>query len=78
MFYLKGIIFYLILSLFFSTVQSAEKIVYLDIDQVLNKTISGKKIVDNLEKLRNENVENIKNKQKDIKTKQEKIEKQKK
>ena len=77
MFYLKRIIFYLILSVFFSTAQSAEKIVYLDIDQVLNKTISGKKIINNLEKLRNENVKNIKNKQKDIKTKQEKIEKQK-
>ena len=46
------IIFYLILFLNFSIVQSAEKIVYLDIDKVLNSTINGKKIVENLENLR--------------------------
>jgi len=77
MFYFKKIIFYFFLFLYISTAQSAEKIVYLDIDQVLNRTISGKKIIDNLENLRKENMENIKNKQFDLKTKKEKIEKQK-
>ena len=75
--YLKKIIICLILSLYFSIAQSAEKIVYLDIDQVLNKTVSGKKIVTNLENLRKENVKNLKNKQIDVKTKKEKIEQQK-
>ena len=77
MFYFKKIIFYFFLFLYISTAQSAEKIVYLDIDQVLNRTISGKKIIDNLENLRKENMKNIKNKQFDLKTKKEKIEKQK-
>ena len=52
MFDFKKIIFYFFLFLQVSTAQSAEKIVYLDIDQVLNKTISGKKIIDNLENLK--------------------------
>ena len=77
MFYFKKIIFYFFLFLHVSTAQSAEKIVYLDIDQVLNKSISGKKIIDNLENLRKENMKNIKNKQFTLNTKKEKIEKQK-
>ena len=77
MFDFKKIIFYFFLFLQVSTAQSAEKIVYLDIDQVLNKTISGKKIIDNLENLRKENMKNIKNKQFTLNTKKEKIEKQK-
>lgn len=77
MFYYKKIIFYFVLFLHVSTAQSAEKIVYLDIDQVLNKSIFGKKIIDNLENLRKVNMENIKNKQFALNTKKEKIEKQK-
>ena len=77
MFYFKKIIFYFFLFLHVSTAQSAEKIVYLDIDQVLNKSISGKKIIDNLENLKKENMKNIKNKQFALNTKKEKIEKQK-
>ena len=77
MFDFKKIIFYFFLFLQVSTAQSAEKIVYLDIDQVLNKSIFGKKIIDNLENLRKVNMENIKNKQFALNTKKEKIEKQK-
>ena len=52
MFFLTKIFFCIILIFNFSVAQSAEKIVYLDIDQVLNKTISGKEIIKNLDALR--------------------------
>ena len=77
MFSLIKIIFYLILIFNFSIVQSAEKIVYLDIDKVLNRTINGKQIVENLENLRKKNLKEIQNKQIELKQKKEKIQKQK-
>ena len=77
MFSLIKIIFYLILIFNFSIVQSAEKIVYLDIDKVLNRTINGKQIVENLENLRKKNLNEIQKKQIELKQKKEKIQKQK-
>ena len=77
MFSLAKIIFYIILIFNFSIVQSAEKIVYLDIDQVLNKTIIGKEIIKNLDTLRKKNLNDIKKKQIDLKEKRDKIQKQK-
>ena len=77
MFSLIKIIFYLILIFNFSIVQSAEKIVYLDIDKVLNRTINGKQIVENLENLRKKNLNEIQTKQIELKQKKEKIQKQK-
>tara|TARA_B100000035_G_scaffold146369_1_gene124635 strand:- start:439 stop:948 length:510 start_codon:yes stop_codon:yes gene_type:complete len=71
------IIFYLILIFNFSIVQSAEKIVYLDIDKVLNRTINGKQIVENLENLRKKNLNEIQKKQIELNQKKEKIQKQK-
>ena len=77
MFSLIKIIFYLILIFNFSIVQSAEKIVYLDIDKVLNRTINGKQIVENLENLRKKNLNEIQKKQIELNQKKEKIQKQK-
>ena len=71
------IIFYLILIFNFSIVQSAEKIVYLDIDKVLNRTINGKQIVENLENLRKKNLNEIQKIQIELNQKKEKIQKQK-
>ena len=73
----RKIIFYLIIIFNFSIVQSAEKIVYLDIDLILNKTVAGKKIIENLDNLRKNNLKNIQKKQSDLKQKKEKIQKQK-
>ena len=73
----RKIIFYLIIIFNFSIAQSAEKIVYLDIDLVLNKSITGKKIIENLDNLRKNNLKNIQKKQSDLKQKKEKIQKQK-
>lgn len=77
MFYLAKIFFYIILIFNFSIVQSAEKIVYLDIDQVLNQTIIGKEIIKNLDTLRKKNLNDIQKKQTDLKEKRDKIQKQK-
>ena len=77
MFSLTRIIFYIILIFNFSIAQSAEKIVYLDIDQVLNKTIIGKEIIKNLDTLRKKNLNDIQKKQTDLKEKRDKIQKQK-
>ncbi len=70
MFSIKKIVFCLILILNFSVAQSAEKIVYLDIDQVLNKTNVGKKIIKNLDSLRKNNLQNIKKQRDDLKKKE--------
>ena len=72
MFSLAKIIFYIILIFNFSIVQSAEKIVYLDIDQVLNKTIIGKEIIKNLDTLRKKNLNDIKKKQTALTVKRDK------
>jgi outer membrane protein len=77
MFYLAKIFFYIVLIFNFSIVQSAEKIVYLDIDQVLNQTIIGKEIIKNLDTLRKKNLNDIQKKQTDLKEKRDKIQKQK-
>ena len=77
MFSIKKIVFCLILILNFSVAQSAEKIVYLDIDQVLNKTNVGKKIIKNLDSLRKNNLQNIKKQRDDLKKKRDKLQKQK-
>ena len=77
MFSLAKIIFYIILIFNFSIAQSAEKIVYLDIDQVLNKTIIGKEIIKNLDTLRKKNLNDIKKKQTALTVKRDKIQKQK-
>ena len=77
MFSLAKIFFYIILIFNFSIAQSAEKIVYLDIDQVLNQTIIGKEIIKNLDTLRKKNLNDIQKKQTDLKEKRDKIQKQK-
>ncbi len=77
MFFLAKFFFCIILIFNFSVAQSAEKIVYLDIDQVLNKTISGKEIIKNLDTLRKKNFNDIQKKQTDLKQKRDKIQKQK-
>ena len=77
MFSVRKIVFYLILIFNISVVQSAEKIVYLDIDQVLNKTNVGKKIIKNLDTLRKNNLQNIKTKRDDLKQKRDKLQNQK-
>ena len=67
MFSLAKIFFYIILIFNFSISQSAEKIVYLDIDQVLNQPIIGKEIIKNLATLRKKHINNTQKKQTQLK-----------
>ena len=78
MYQLKKIFLILFLYLiFFNPVKSAENIVFIDIDYVLNNSNLGKVIFKDLEKINNSNIELLSSKEKIIKEKKEAIEKTK-
>ena len=60
-----------------SIVNSSEKIVYINIDNVLNNSNLGKIIYKELEKINKENIKNLTEKEKIIKQKKDKINKTK-
>ena len=77
MYYLKKIIFFLFFFNICVLAQANDKIVFFDIDEVLNKSISGKKIILRIEKLKEKNVKNIKTRQAQLKTVKENLDNQK-
>ena len=74
-FYKKLFILFFFISL--NTSASAESIVFLDIDYILNNSNLGKLIYSDLEKLNKKNLESLELKEKKIKKKKESIEKKK-
>ena len=62
---------------FFNPVKSAENIVFIDIDYVLNNSNLGKVIFKDLEEINNKNIELLNSKEKIIKEKKEAIDKTK-
>ena len=71
-------IFFIIFFLFFSTnILAEDKIVYLDINRLLNESEAGKYLNSELNKINNSNIEEFKKIENTIKSEEEKILKQK-
>ena len=75
--YLK--LFLILIFIFINHSQSIadQKITFLNLEKILNNSNSGKKIVKNLEALKNQNANNFKKKSDEIRIKEENILKQK-
>ena len=71
--------FFVIIILIFniSNAKSAENIAFIDVDYVLNNSNFGKAIYKDLEKINEENIKTLSNKEKEIKKKKEAINKTK-
>ena len=75
---LKNFLIFLIFFFFSTTiVNSSEKIVYINIDYVLNNSNLGKSIYKELEIIKNKNIKNLTEKENIIKQKKNKINKTK-
>jgi len=59
----KRILFILFLSFFYLNNVSANNLAYLDLNYLLNNSLSGKKLIKNLEVLNNQNIEKLKKEQ---------------
>jgi len=59
----KRILFILFLSFFYLNNVSANNLAYLDLNYLLNNSLSGKNLIKNLEVLNNQNIEKLKKKQ---------------
>ena len=76
--YLKKLFTILIvLIIFMTTSYSQDKIVYLDLDNVVNTTIAGKSIINKLEKSKNAALLKFEKKEKELKKIEDEIKKQK-
>ena len=76
--YLKKLFTILIvLIIFMTTSYSQDKIVYLDLDNVVNSTIAGKSIINKLEKSKNVALLKFEKKEKELKKIEDEIKKQK-
>ena len=76
--YLKKLFTILIvLIIFMTTSYSQDKIVYLDLDNVVNSTIAGKSIINKLEKSKNAALLKFEKKEKELKKIEDEIKKQK-
>ena len=74
--YFKFLIFFFVI-LIITPLNSEEKVTYLNLDAVLNKTIIGMKIVKKLNDLKNVNLKQINTKKKNIKNKEQDLVKKK-
>ena len=59
----KRILFILFLSFFYLNNVSANNLAYLDLNYLLNNSLSGKNLIKNLEALNNQNIEKLKKEQ---------------
>ena len=73
MFYLKRIIFFLFFFNLCFLAQADEKIAFFDLDEVLNKSISGKNIVLKIEKINKKNFKDIQIRKKKLQTLKENL-----
>ena len=69
---LKYLIFYFIL-LHATLIQANDKIVYLDMNYILNNSLAGKSITTQLNKKNKKNIDFFKKKEKNLKSEQDKI-----
>ena len=67
----------IVLFSFYTFSYSQDKIVYLDLDKVVNNTKAGKSIIDKLEKSKKVALQKFERKEKDLKKKEDEIKKQK-
>ena len=73
MFYLKKIIFFLFFFNVCFLAQADDKIAFFDLDEVLNKSISGKNIVLKIEKINKKNFKDIQIRKKKLQTLKENL-----
>ncbi|MDC3074730.1 OmpH family outer membrane protein [Candidatus Pelagibacter sp.] len=73
MFYLKRIIFFLFFFNLCFLAQADDKIAFFDLDEVLNKSISGKNIVLKIEKINEKNFKDIQIRKKKLQTLKENL-----
>ena len=69
--------FLIILNIFFFKLTLADNITYLDLNYIINNTISGKKIISKLNSINNQNLSLLKKEQEVINIEKEEIEKTK-
>ena len=65
--------FFLIFFFNFSTSYSSEKIAFIDLDFVLKNSNIGKSILEDIEKLNNKNINQLKKKENELKKNEEEI-----
>ena len=70
---MKKIIFIFIFFLFSSPIYSNEKIVYLDVEKIMQESIAGKAIIAKIKKKREISISKFKKKEKDIFDKEKKL-----
>ena len=71
---MKKILSSILLSILISVpVYSSEKIVYLDVEKIMQQSIAGKSIIDQLKKKREESISKFKKKEKNIIDKEKKL-----
>ena len=70
---MNKILISILLILFSSSVYSSEKIVYLDVEKIMQESIAGKSIISQLKKKRELSISKFKKKEKDIVDKEKKL-----
>ena len=70
---MKKIIFIFIFFLFLSPVYSSEKIVYLDVEKIMQESIAGKAVIQKIKKKRESTISKFKKKEKEIFEKEKKL-----
>ncbi len=71
--FLKSLLLVVIIVLPFSETYSHDNVAYINLDYILNNSIKGKKIIEKLKLINDENIENIKSKEKILKDKEKKL-----
>ncbi len=76
MYFLRKFIFFVLLFLISTNiVYSNEKVFFIDLDLIIQKTNYGKKILDNLNKINEENIAKLKIKENELRSSEEEIKK---
>ena len=75
--FLKGFLIILFIFISFSKSYGHENVAYINLDYVLNNSTIGKKIIEKLNSLNDENIKLIKSKEKILKDKEKKLLKEK-
>ena len=75
--FFKGFLIIIIFSILNSKSYSHDNVAYINLDYVLNNSILGKKIIDKLNQINNENIKVIKSNEKILKDKEKKLLKEK-